>query len=463
MYSRLRFMRSTACTVASRLLPASLLHYETAFGVLARIYADLRISSSAGEAARVLDKSRASLQELLVKRFSQIEAQALTLKCLNIFLSGYHLRARDTAILSRPFGLVVDPSNVCQLSCPGCVHSQGSEKLKLFDWPKATLPESRFEALLRLYGATAIGVYFCNYGEPLLNLNTPQLVRRAKAYLAATALSTSMSVQRFDPEAYVTSGLDLMIVSIDGATQSVYDRFRRNGNLELVLGNVAKLVDAKKKLANRTPLLSWNFLAFQHNSHEIPAAEKMARRLGFNYFRVVKPFDVSWDDPEVRPAEVKPYVRRLDWTSSNPSENWNPLPQDLASETIAAAFERGFNLSTSGDRAGSSGHTCHWLYKNMVMDASGRVLPCCGAPRPDAKLIFGKVDGTDRDPFNVERYRQARAFFAGQSSASGVLQCHDCTWDQTTVNIGSPEIQRYFRSADPWFFDRRSVDLLAAS
>ena len=273
-----------------------------------------------------------------------------------------------------------------------------------------------------------------------------------------------MSVRRFDREAYVKSGLDLMNISIDGATQRVYERFRRNGNLELVFDNVARLVDAKKRLCMRTPLLSWNFLAFQHNSHEIPAAEQMARRLGVDYFRVVTPFDASWDDPEIRPAGVNPYVRRLDWTSvSIPTKNWNPFPEVLEAEAIKAAFEKPFNLDTSGDRSVGSGHTCHWLYKNIVMDASGRILPCCGGPRPDAKLIFGALDGHSGDPFNSESYQQARAFFAGQSSPSGKLQCYDCEWDQTTVNIGSPEVRRYFRAADPWFFDRRSVDLLAAS
>ena len=28
----------------------------------------------------------------------------------------------------------------------------------------------------------------------------------------------------------------------------------------------------------------------------------------------------------------------------------------------------------------SSAHTRHWLYKNIVMEAAGRILPCCGAP-----------------------------------------------------------------------------------
>ena len=166
--------------------------------------------------------------------FSVSLAEALTLKVLNLFLARYHFQARSASLLSRPFGLVVDPSNMCQLACPGCVHSVRNEALQLFDWPKGTLSEDRFLALLNRYGPHAIVVYFYNYGEPLLNLNTPKLIRMAKAYLLRTAFTTSLSVRRFDAEAYVESGIDFIGLSIDGATEATYRRFRRNGDLELV-------------------------------------------------------------------------------------------------------------------------------------------------------------------------------------------------------------------------------------
>ena len=242
-------------------------------------------------------------------RFPSPLAEALTLKVLNLFLARYHFRARSASLLSRPFGLVIDPSNVCQLACPGCVHSNSNEALQLFDWPKGTLSENRLSALLKRYGPYAIGTLFYNYGEPLLNLNTPKLIRMAKTWLMGTAISTTLSVRKFDAEAYVESGLDFMGLSIDGATQSVYQRFRRNGDLQLVLDNLRKLVEAKRKLGKRYPVLAWNFLAFEHNAHEIPLAARMARKLGVDLFRVVQPFDVSWDDPEIRPAALK--ARRL--------------------------------------------------------------------------------------------------------------------------------------------------------
>jgi MoaA/NifB/PqqE/SkfB family radical SAM enzyme len=444
-------------------VPASLYGGATAFPTLSQIEPELRRRHGSAAAAAAAERFKPDLFARLRSRFELSQAQALTLKILNLCLAKYHFQTRSTSVLSRPYGLVVDPSDMCQLACPGCVHSDRSQLLKIFDWHNGTLPEERFAALLKRYGPYAIGVYFCNYGEPLLNLHTPKLIRMAKSYLMGTALSTSLSVKRLDADAYVTSGLDFMVLSIDGATQPTYQRFRRNGNLELVFDNVRKLVETRRRLRKRTPVLSWNFLAFEHNAHEIPLAARNARKLGVDHFRVVNPFDVAWDDPEIRPAAVKGGVRRLAWLAlSNQPENWNPFPDSVDADTIARAFENPWDPHAAGDSPPSEGHTCHWLYKNMVMDATGRIMPCCGAPRKDTNLVFATFGGNGDDPFNSEKYRQARSFFSGASpDANGAPHCTQCEWDQTTVNIGGPEIRRYFRAADAAFFDRRSLHLLS--
>jgi MoaA/NifB/PqqE/SkfB family radical SAM enzyme len=452
----------------NRFIPAALYGGETAQGVLGRIDREIRSCERPSSAVALLENAKADLYARLRARFETPAAQALTLKVLNLFLARFHFQARSISVSSRPFGLVVDPSNMCQLACPGCVHSNHSEEFKLFDWPNGTLPESRFRALLKTYGPYAVGVYFCNYGEPLLNLATPKLIRLAKTYLIGTALSTSLSVRKFDAEAYVESGLDYMVISIDGATQAVYQKFRRNGDLEVVFENVRKLVAAKRKLRKRTPVLSWNFLAFEHNAHEIPMAARTARRLGVNRFRVVVPFDVGWDDPQIRPAAVKAGQRRLDWFSiASRPENWNPFPESLDRAAIANEFEKPLAAAGADERAGVGGHTCHWLYKNVVMDAGGRIMPCCGAPRPDTNLVFGRFEAGQAEVFNTPRYRDARAWFAAgmpaldDAAASEAAHCARCEWDHTAVNIGSAEIRRYFRAADAAFFDRASLRLLA--
>lgn len=434
-----------------------------AYPALAAIDRRLEACRSAQEAAEAIEGAKPGLYANLRARFPIVPAQALTTRILNLLLARFHFRARDAWLGSRPIGLVVDPSNTCRLACPGCVHSSRPETAQRFFWPNGTLPDNLFAELLRTYGPYAVGVYFCNYGEPLLNVRTPGLIRLAKQYLLGTALSTSLSVQRFDAEAYVESGLDVMVLSIDGITQHIYEQFRRGGSLELALDNLRRMVLAKRRLRRRTPLLAWNFLAFAHNAHQIPGARRLARDLGVNQFRVVKPFPVAWDDPGIQPGTVEPRVYRLDWRSLHYSpQNWNPFPESLAAEAIGDAFARPWIGAAGAEETRGPGHTCHWLYQNMVMDAGGRILSCCGAPGPEANLVFARWPG-DGDVFNAAQYRAARAFFAtGVTPAAGAPHCVRCEWDHTSVNIGPAEIRRYFRAADAAFFDRRSVRLLSA-
>jgi hypothetical protein len=78
---------------------------------------------------------RLELYQALVRRVGEVAAQALAVKTVNLVRSRRHFEARDIDVTSAPYGLVVDPSNVCQLSCPGCVHGAGPEAANLFDWP----------------------------------------------------------------------------------------------------------------------------------------------------------------------------------------------------------------------------------------------------------------------------------------------------------------------------------------
>jgi hypothetical protein len=167
-----------------------------------------------GPILRILDASRHAMQDYFRDHTqSEIAAQALTLKSLNLCLAKYHFLRRDSVLLSKPYGLIVDPINSCNLACPGCVHSSRSKEFRIFEWNAGLLSEDRYASLLRRYGPYAIQATLCNYGEPLLNPHTPKFIRMAKAYLMRTMLSTNMTVKRFDAEAYASSGLDFMTIS----------------------------------------------------------------------------------------------------------------------------------------------------------------------------------------------------------------------------------------------------------
>lgn len=435
----------------------------TLHGVLMALEAAIREPD--GErfsAARHMDEAQAAIFEIFRTRFaSPAFAQVMTLKVVNLWLAKHHLQARSAHVGSRPFAMYIDPSNSCNLGCPGCVHSTTSKEKHLFDWKPGIMSQSRLETLFQAYAPFAAHVGFYNYGDPLVNPLTPKFIKLAKTYLIQTAASTNLSFPKFDADAYVESGLDFLTLSIDGATQPVYEKFRRKGKLDVVLANVEKLAEAKRRRNKHTPILSWNFLAFEHNAHEIGAARQLAKDLGADQFNVFTPFDVSWDDPEIHIANVPAGTEIF-----NPNtlgafhDNFNPFPGELPAESIQREFDLGW-----ADRLGpdatlvpkESRHTCHWLYKTMVMDAGGRILPCCASPTPQRDLVFSEQDdhGPSADHYNSPKYNVARSYFDDPESVRGVSasgenqpHCVKCEWNQTETNYHNRDLQNYFHGAE---------------
>ena len=422
-----------------------------------------------------LDKARGPMRAYFRSRLHDSPAAtALTLKLLNLLLAKQQFLARSTQLLSRPFGLLVDPSNGCNLACPGCVQSTRSKSLKLFDWKNGLLSEDRFAGFLENYGPCGMQIMFCNYGEPITNPHTPRLIEMAKGYYAQTALSTNLALPRFDAEAYVRSRLDFMFLAIDGATQPVYARYRKNGDIDAVYRNVENLVTAKRRLGSHTPILRWQFLAFEHNAHEIEKALAIAKDLGVDQFVADIPFDVSWDDPDVHPAsDVRPiHLELIPDTEKMLAGNWADCLTPQALERMERQLDRGWMADRNrADLAAmppdrDPAHTCSWLYKSTTLDANGRILPCAGAPKTGTSLVFANLGDGDPDGFNSPHYRQARLSFANppafqKACASGgpTPHCLNCEWDQDHTEFGAAQVAQYLRTAGRDAVDPASIDM----
>lgn len=432
----------------------------------------IRERAPAAELLALLDGSKRTLREYFRRRLKDPSAAtALTLKVLNVLLAKYHFRERSTFVLSRPFGLLVDPCNGCNLACPGCVQSTRAKSLRLFEWNNGMLAVDRFAELLARYGAYAMQIMFCNWGEPTINPNTPRLIEMAREYLIQTALSTNLSLARFDADAYVRSGLDFMYLAIDGASQAVYARYRRNGDIATVYHNVENLVAAKRRLGRRAPILRWQYLAFEHNAHEIPQALEMSKALGVDQFVVEIPFDVSWDDPNIHPADVRPFhVELTTDTEEMLEQNWEGHVANGAAGVVECAFDRGWRSDASRPHAheshAASAHTCSWLYKSMTMDANGGILPCCAAPKPGMDLVFGALADDRADCFNSERYQQARrsfgdrrAYEAAQSAGGPAPYCANCEWNQERTEFSPAAVAQYLRTVCHGVLDTSTIEI----
>lgn len=373
------------------------------------------------------DRAQRELGEVLAAEYGWGPlGRLLALKIVNLTVARHHFHHRHRALASRPIQLMLDPANNCHLSCPGCVHTGNRSLAEQYDWPGGLLPEAAYDRFVRELGPTAFGAVFYNYGEPMLNKRTPDMIRAAKNYLLHTCISTNFSLP-VDVDALVHSGLNFLFLSIDGASQEVYSRFRRGGDLKLVLDNVRRLVEARERAHGEVPYILWRFLTFEHNVHEVDEAIRLAADLGVDQISITTPFAVDWDDPGVRVARSERegiHILRPGATFKGPLDDWRnvELPVEVIDREYARSWADRLDGGPRDEESRRASSTCPWLYQSVTIDARQRVMPCCMTPEVGSHRVFGTLPDSGAQLFNVRDYQLARLSFADRAAYSASVE-----------------------------------------
>jgi MoaA/NifB/PqqE/SkfB family radical SAM enzyme len=402
-----------------------------------------------------LDIFQNNLFETLIETYNDDAfCKLIALKMSNFFASEYHFYHRHSIISSNPIQLLIDPFNGCQLRCPGCVHSANKSWYELFDWPKLALPFNRYSDFLDRFGIFASSAILYNYGEPLLYKRFPDMVRTAKEYLLFTMASTNFSL-KFDVDALVLSGIDRLLLSIDGASQKTYQQYRRRGEFKTIIDNIVKIVEAKKRLGKDKPYLVWLYLTFEHNIDEVDKAIEMAEQLGVNEIFIYTPFDVSFDDPIIKvvtsPKQGQIVFKPFD-TYCYTEEEKNAVSQRASH--INAAFkeswrERVIKMGKMGkmdEPSRMTAPTCRWLYHNLTLDGASRIMPCCIAPeikKGIKNLVYAQFENRDSEVINSKSAVLSRQAFADRSAFLASIANRDTTDLPYCVNCKEQPIPPY--------------------
>ncbi len=176
----------------------------------------------------------------------------------------------------RPFTLSFEPTTACNLRCPECPSglrsfSRATGNLKS-DFFRRTIDEVYHDLLYLIF-------YF--QGEPYINPDFLDMVAYARQKEIYTITSTNGHfLNSENARRTVESGLDRLIISVDGVTQEVYEQYRIGGKLETVLEGARNVVKWKKSLNSATPHLIFQFLVVRPNEDQIPAIYELAQSIG---------------------------------------------------------------------------------------------------------------------------------------------------------------------------------------
>ena len=170
-----------------------------------------------------------------------------------------------------PISISFEPTTSCNLRCPECPSG-----LREFTRPTGMLKKDFFRETIDDIHKEILYLIFYFQGEPYLNPDFLDMVKYASSKGIYTATSTNAHYLTDErAKKTVESGLDRLIISIDGTTQDVYQQYRVGGKLEKVIEGAKNIVKWKKELNSKTPFIFFQFLVVKPNEHQIEAVKKI--------------------------------------------------------------------------------------------------------------------------------------------------------------------------------------------
>ena len=190
-----------------------------------------------------------------------------------------HLFEEYKDVSELPKRVRIEASSKCQLDCVMCYMRMDAEGVE----NGCKLGNLKFSDFKKFVDENDIeSVEISNHGEIFLNPELDKIIEYA--YEKGIELNAGNGVNlNYLPkgmaETLVRCKFQSIVVSIDGATQETYKQYRVRGDLDKVIKNIEEINFYKKKYKSEFPILTWKFIVFGHNEHEIPLVKKMAKKL----------------------------------------------------------------------------------------------------------------------------------------------------------------------------------------
>lgn len=254
-------------------------------------------------------------------------------------------------IWANPFSLSLETASVCNLQCPECRAGQG----KVIRTDKI-MKQQLATKILQSHQKHA---FYCNLyfqGEPFLHPGIDSIVRMAAESNYYSVISTNGHFLNDENcRNMIRSGLNRLVVSLDGIERSSYEAYRKGGDFEKVTMGIKRMARWKRESKSRYPLLVVQFLVNKTNENELDKAAKYIQSLGA-------------DKLEFKSMQIYSEAGIDDFLPGN--TRYNRYAEKPGIRTLSAG--------------------CFRLWSHMVFTSAGEVVPCCYDKIPQYSMADGK-------------------------------------------------------------------------
>jgi radical SAM protein with 4Fe4S-binding SPASM domain len=264
----------------------------------------------------------------------------------NLFkLYSSYLLSRYTGSMKHrgnPYTISVEPTTSCNLRCPECPSG-----LRIFTRDTGRISLGLYQQTIDQLSPDLFYLILYFQGEPYLHPLFFHMVEYAGKKRIYTATSTNAHFLTDQlAKKTVESGLDRIIISLDGLDQETYEKYRVGGLVQKVLDGTKNLVKWKKELKSKTPYIILQFIVFSTNEHQVPELKKLAKDLGV-------------DKLELKTAQL------YDFEEGNPL-----LPK-------GSTFSRYKKQNGKFVINNPLYNHCFRMWRGCVVTWDGLVVPCC--------------------------------------------------------------------------------------
>jgi radical SAM protein with 4Fe4S-binding SPASM domain len=316
-----------------------------------------------------------------------------------------------------PLSIAIEPTTSCNLRCPECPSG-----LRSFSRPTGMLEESFFRKAIDELYKDIFYLTFYFQGEPYLNPKFLEMVKCASGKNIYTSTSTNAHyLDVANAKATVESGLDRLIISIDGATQESYQSYRIGGELQKVIDGTKNILKWKKKLRSKTPYVIFQFVVFRQNENEVEEIKKLGKQLGVDEVKIktAQIYDYAQGNERIPMNEqYSRYVQTPEGTFEVKSNAVSPFPRFPDSNVKKGKGRKG---------EGGSGReltSCWRMWNSCVITWDGKVVPCCFDK--DAKHQLGNLqEKTFKEIWQNGSYKKFRTSLL--KSRKEIDICRNCS------------------------------------
>lgn len=284
-----------------------------------------------------------------------------------------------------PLMISAELTNHCNLGCPECYSGSG-----LMQREKGFMDLGIYRDLIKELKPYLFNINLFFQGESMLHPDFFSFIRHSQGIIT-TVSTNGHYLTGENAENLALSGLNKLIISMDGFDQEIYSGYRKNGELDKVIKGIDNVINAKKRFRSSMEV-EIQFLVNRFNEHQIGLVRQFARDRG---------------------TSLK--LKSMQIITSVGGAKWLPSAQKF----------RRYKLN--GERLEIKSrlpNRCMRLWFNPVVTWDGKVVPCCFDK--DASYGMGDLNLTSfRDIWYSKEYNEFRKRILNERNS--ISMCRNCT------------------------------------